>query len=163
MLPELLVPAWLKSDRISRSLQHHIGRVVLQRAKYHTSLILEWRHFEGGEGGCGAVYSGHYGREFGGKELPGMPKSLIFSPNVCCQCCLPPPKLESLLQATFSLLLLPVAKSAKKLLNVKYWRSWQQMFKLRPRLRDSGLYRWGHGLVDCFPLSSIAKLICDRL
>eukprot|EP00903_Cladosiphon_okamuranus_P009822 g9335.t1 len=33
-----------------------------------------------------------------------------------------------------------LAQSAKKLLNVDRWRSWQRMFKLRPRLRDTGLY-----------------------
>ncbi|CAM9535837.1 unnamed protein product [Ascophyllum nodosum] len=31
-------------------------------------------------------------------------------------------------------------QSVKKSLNVKRWRSWQRMFKLRPRLRTSGLY-----------------------
>ncbi|CAM9514258.1 unnamed protein product [Scytosiphon promiscuus] len=31
-------------------------------------------------------------------------------------------------------------RSAKKLLNVDRWRSWQRMFKFRPRLRDTGLY-----------------------
>ncbi|CAN0440506.1 unnamed protein product, partial [Hapterophycus canaliculatus] len=34
-----------------------------------------------------------------------------------------------------------LAQSAKKLLNVDRWRSWQRMFKFRPRLRDTGLYR----------------------
>lgn len=78
MLPELLLPAWIKSDRVSRSLQHPIGHVVLQRSKYHTLLILEWRHFGGGgEGVYEALDMGHYGREFGGKELPGMPILLI--------------------------------------------------------------------------------------
>ncbi|CAN0527676.1 unnamed protein product [Ectocarpus sp. 12 AP-2014] len=33
-----------------------------------------------------------------------------------------------------------LAQSAKKVLNVKRWRSWQRMFKFRPRLRDTGLY-----------------------
>ncbi|CAM9548484.1 unnamed protein product [Ectocarpus sp. 4 AP-2014] len=33
-----------------------------------------------------------------------------------------------------------LAQSAKKMLNVKRWRSWQRMFKFRPRLRDTGLY-----------------------
>eukprot|EP00752_Nemacystus_decipiens_P004508 g4116.t1 len=33
-----------------------------------------------------------------------------------------------------------LAQSAKKLLNVERWRSWQRMFKFRPRLRDTGLY-----------------------
>lgn len=34
-----------------------------------------------------------------------------------------------------------LAQSAKKLLNVQRWRSWQRMFKLRPRLRTTGMYR----------------------
>ncbi|CAM9544928.1 unnamed protein product [Laminaria digitata] len=33
-----------------------------------------------------------------------------------------------------------LAQSAKKLLNVNRWRSWQRMYKFRPRLRDTGLY-----------------------
>lgn len=36
---------------------------------------------------------------------------------------------------------LRLCQSAKKLLNVQRWRSWQRMFKFRPRLRDTGLYR----------------------
>ncbi|CAM9697819.1 unnamed protein product, partial [Choristocarpus tenellus] len=33
-----------------------------------------------------------------------------------------------------------LAQSSKKILNVQRWKSWHQMFKLRPRLRTTGLY-----------------------
>lgn len=34
-----------------------------------------------------------------------------------------------------------LAQSAKKLLNVQRWRSWQNMFRSRPRLRTTGMYK----------------------
>lgn len=34
-----------------------------------------------------------------------------------------------------------LTQSAKKVLNVQVWRSWERMFKLRPRLRTTGMYR----------------------
>lgn len=46
------------------------------------------------------------------------------------------PVFEELCRKTY------LTQSAKKMLNVQLWRSWRRMFKLRPRLRTTGMYRY---------------------
>lgn len=76
---------------------------------------------------------------------------------------LPPPKIENGMQATFSFVFVPLFEVGEETAERKVLAILAEYVQAPSAPSGLGAVQVNHGPVDCFPLSFITKVMCDRL